>query len=295
MITDLRNTLDDIYEPERTPNDPKAVPRDIVDSPIPAEYSPDQGNSYASKAMMSGALISTSKAHKKKKGKSVQGGVLAHVEVLAGSDMIDMSDSGGMTAEFGNLIVTHTIQSARESTYTRNGGGAQPNDQCAIFLPVTAPPGVNVDDNIRTATETRKSFLRPPGGIRDLGETGASGPSVVVQSLLWFKGMVNDQGPWDYKYQDADRTKYENFGNFNYGATGSALGLTLAILQRAAGWQQQYGPNGDRASGSGKPPSSMLEVQAGIGGEAPFGDNQNDSNWIAQGAMYYQCRRRNPR
>ena len=65
MIMDLRNTLEDIYEPERTPNDPKAVPRDIVDSPIPAEYSPDQGNSYASKAMVSGALISTNKPDKK--------------------------------------------------------------------------------------------------------------------------------------------------------------------------------------------------------------------------------------
>ena len=94
MIMDLRNTLEDIYEPERTPNDPKAVPRDIVDSPIPAEYSPDQGNSYASKAMMSVALISTSKPDKKKKGKTVKGGELAYIEVRAGSDMIDMSDSG---------------------------------------------------------------------------------------------------------------------------------------------------------------------------------------------------------
>ena len=101
MIMDLRNTLEDIYGPEKTPNDPKAVPRDIVDSPIPAEYSPDQGNSYASKAMMSVALISTSKPDKKKKGKTVKGGELAYIEVRAGSDMIDMSDSGWSSPDSG--------------------------------------------------------------------------------------------------------------------------------------------------------------------------------------------------
>jgi hypothetical protein len=48
----------------------------------------------------------------------------------------------------------------------------------------------------------------------------------------WFRSQVTDFGPWDYKRQDS---KYEDFGNFNYGATGAAFGFSEDTLLRMAG------------------------------------------------------------
>jgi hypothetical protein len=60
---------------------------------------------------------------------------------------------------------------------------------------------------------------------------------------------VRGHGQWDYK-QNAllndfgtlsprpnPPSAYEDFGNFNYGATGAALGLSPEILLIGAGWQ----------------------------------------------------------
>lgn len=41
-----------------------------------------------------------------------------------------------------------------------------------------------------------------------------------VNALVWFYGQVQDYGPWDYKQAGP----YEDFGNFNYGAVGAAMG-----------------------------------------------------------------------
>jgi type VI secretion system secreted protein VgrG len=38
-------------------------------------------------------------------------------------------------------------------------------------------------------------------------------------------------GPWDYKQQGG----YDDFGNFNFGAMGAALGYSDSVLQRGAG------------------------------------------------------------
>ena len=72
-------------------------------------------------------------------------------------------------------------------------------------LPV--PPGEYLDENMKEANERRLN-------------------------LLWFYQQVRNGGPWDYKQQGG---QYEDLGNFNYGATGSALGLPGEVLKRGAG------------------------------------------------------------
>jgi hypothetical protein len=46
---------------------------------------------------------------------------------------------------------------------------------------------------------------------------------------LWYYDQIRDRGPWDFKYRDpavneGKRSRYEAFGNFNYGAAGAAAG-----------------------------------------------------------------------
>ena len=45
---------------------------------------------------------------------------------------------------------------------------------------------------------------------------------------------VQPNGPWDYKSRTPD-LKYENFGNYNAGLTGAALGLDPMTIQGGAG------------------------------------------------------------
>lgn len=74
-------------------------------------------------------------------------------------------------------------------------------------FPAHIPPGANVDQNMKEA-ESHKL------------------------NILWFHDQVHNKGPWDYK-QIAK--KYDDFGNFNYGATGRAAGFSEDTLLRQRG------------------------------------------------------------
>ncbi len=53
----------------------------------------------------------------------------------------------------------------------------------------------------------------------------------------WYTKVTQGHGPWDYKYYNGQsHPEYDNFGNFNFGATGAALGIPLNALLRGAGW-----------------------------------------------------------
>lgn len=94
----------------------------------------------------------------------------------------------------------------------------------------------------------------------------------------WFKRQVQNYGPWDYKRRGS---QYENFGNFNYGATGRALGVGAKRLLREAGRVQQE-------SGTSKPewgdPGWLLNPW---GGSDSYGDDPTDQKWIKEGIKYY--------
>jgi len=167
--------------------------------------------------------------------------------------------------------------------------------ECQGYLPTAVPPGVSVDANIEVARAKYFELSKPLGPIGEPGERAATATRLIVESATWFRSMVDDGAAWDYKYADADHAKYQAFGNFNYGATGAALGFTLGTLQRMAGWQQQYGNNGAKEYGSGSTPETQIQAFAGVGGVYPFGDEEIDSRWIAEGIKYYECTRKNSR
>ena len=112
-----------------------------------------------------------------------------------------------------------------------------------------APPDVYIDGNIRRAEQHRPA-----------------GPITAYDAANWFKSMVTHKAEWDYKR--IDRVKYEDFGNFNYGATGAAVGFGLVTLHSEAGKVQAVPPGGKpeswgypagRIYGEGKTPTETSQ------------------------------------
>ena len=102
------------------------------------------------------------------------------------------------------------------------------------------------------------------------------------------KGRVNDVRTgksWDYKQLGSE---YENFGNFNYGATGAAVGFSLRILKREAGraslvaMEESKRKRYEELWGT---PGSRLNPD---GGTKSFGDDPKDQKWIERGFRYYK-------
>ena len=122
----------------------------------------------------------------------------------------------------------------------------------------TAPPGVNVSDNIDIASD--HSALNPG-------------------SLYAFFQLVRNGGGWDYKQVGkvpGVPSPYEAFGNFNYGATGNAMGIPGQVLLRAAG--------GASILAGTSPANSSNPF-----GQAPYGDSPVDQAWIKKGIEYSRC------
>jgi len=89
---------------------------------------------------------------------------------------------------------------------------------------------------------------------------------------LWFYNQVKNGGPWDYKLQPP-KGAYDDFGNFNYGATGTAVGFSPGTLLRAAGAKKWWESSG---APYGKP-----------WGDYPYGNQTDKQEWIQDGINYY--------
>ncbi|MEK6325145.1 MAG: polymorphic toxin type 44 domain-containing protein [Acidobacteriota bacterium] len=86
------------------------------------------------------------------------------------------------------------------------------------------PKDADIDANIRRSQQHRPS-----------------GPFTAYGEAVWFRDMVKANAPWDYKRMTPD-LRYEDFGNFNYGATGAAIGFPLITLYSEAGRVQGIPP-----------------------------------------------------
>jgi len=118
--------------------------------------------------------------------------------------------------------------------------------------PPLAPPGVNVNNNIDIAKDY------------SWGNPFAS---------LAFYVIVRSNGVWDYKRQGS---QYEDFGNFNFGATAAAMDFPYYIAQNGAGIYQQL--RGAAAAGQGFPVVKW-----------PYGDDPTDAKQIQAGYDYFKC------
>jgi len=83
----------------------------------------------------------------------------------------------------------------------------------------------------------------------------------------WFIDQVKGDGPWDYKR--GGHPEMEHVGNFNYGATGRAMGVPSFILRGAAGFYQF-------TSGTSK-----------LSFVISFGDDPVDQYFINEGIEWY--------
>lgn len=117
-----------------------------------------------------------------------------------------------------------------------------------------APPEVSIDQNLQESKEQNEYF--------------STGGSAFLFS--WFYKKVRNGGDWDYKQHGR---QYESFGNFNYGAVGTAAGISEGILLRAAGAAQSV---------AGTSESAFDKWWS----ESPFGDDPVDQVWIKAGIEY---------
>jgi RHS repeat-associated protein len=129
-----------------------------------------------------------------------------------------------------------------------------------------APYGVNINDNIDKARWMQFVTYTDP-----------------LISLYVFNKMVGNKMPWDYKQYGWTLTDtgglgpspYQEFGNFNFGATGAAWGIPLDVLLRGAGYAQE------------KAETSTPEWGHWYDGP-PYGDDPGDQAAIIAGYNYYK-------
>ncbi len=99
----------------------------------------------------------------------------------------------------------------------------------------------------------------------------------LAQKFEWFFFQVMPHGPMDYKYAINYPTynssqASQDFGNFNYGVVGTALGIPIEILDRFAGYAQVGAdvflnlklPNAPWGSDFGDNPGDQAKINEGI-------------------------------
>jgi hypothetical protein len=113
------------------------------------------------------------------------------------------------------------------------------------------PPNVSVETNAREAAAYASTHN-------------------IYDNYAWFRDQVQNKGAWDYKQQGS---QYEGLGNFNYGATGTAMGIPEQVLLRMAGYAQTKA--GTSADDWGTPY-----------GSPPYGDDPLDQQAIMDGIKW---------
>ena len=139
-----------------------------------------------------------------------------------------------------------------------------------------APEGVDIDENIKTTLA-----YATVGNL--LSFTSLAHLRITIHqaaAMVWFR-RIQPGGEWDYKLR-RDDDLFENFGNFNFGATGAALGIPDETLLKGAGFVHQI-----QGVGGGQGEFSILPGK----GEYPYGDDPRDSAQIKAGIHYYRLYR----
>lgn len=121
------------------------------------------------------------------------------------------------------------------------------------YPPILGPDGEVLKNNMREAREN--------GNSRDMA---------TAETYYWFYQKVRNRGPWDYKQFDP---YWDKFGNFNYGAAGTAAGIPSEILLMGAGFAQER-------AGTSNPEWGRWYS------EPPFGDDPTDQGYIRDGIAY---------
>lgn len=198
--------------------------------------------------------------------------------VYAGDDPVNRRDPTGLCAEgeelwavffdsdgdgqlsAGDKIIGYYCKSpGGGSGRARPGQVSQPVSPDACPAPPPAPPSADLGRDIKKGHTFRV----------------ANGLPLNVHGHILFTAAVWDGGVMDYKtFGD----EYDAYGNFTYGAVGSATGYTENILMRMSGWAHykfdlNQSPSLGRALAENPP---------------PYWDNPTDRGNITAGIQYYQ-------
>lgn len=143
-------------------------------------------------------------------------------------------------------VVTTTVNGATIGGYLAGGAGLgamalqasptsksaqQPQQKPNCPQVPEHPPGVNVDDNIRLVEQKWQAALDLAKAEQaDFPQEAYSSADAQQGVKLWFVNKVLPRGDWDYKTLGS---KYDTFGNFNFGATGSVFWDQDTLLRGA--------------------------------------------------------------
>ena len=174
--------------------------------------------------------------------------------------------TGALSFNVGGTLALSAADGLAAGLAVGGAGQAQSGPQKPVKKdcpPVpTHPPGVSVDDNIRWAEG-------PPPDTTNPDALAAEYQGHVTQ---WFDRICCQNSQWNYK--GGGQSQYDAFGNFNFGATGSAIGIPANVLLRGAGLVKWLKLRPDKF---GKPL-----------GKFPYGNQPEKQKAIQDGIRYYQ-------
>jgi len=115
----------------------------------------------------------------------------------------------------GIAAAAHPPQSPQTPTPTQTVPKT-PKKDCPPVPP--HPKGAQINENIHAMEKV----------------TAADPTKAKANSWSWFVHQVKPGGAWDYKALPGGYPKWDDFGNFNYGATGAVLTNSLQTLEQGA-------------------------------------------------------------
>ena len=153
-------------------------------------------------------------------------------------------------------------------------------DQTAIQFNI--PVGVDLAENIRISESGDASILIS-AAAHSFG--GPIAGSLITAYGPWFARVFPRQsdriptiGVWDYKARVDDHEMYQDFGNFNFGMTGAAEGISLDVLLRGGGAVQFL--------------TDLRHGRPGPAGQPLFSDHPRDIAMVKLGYAFYAAMQR---
>jgi RHS repeat-associated protein len=167
-------------------------------------------------------------------------------------------------------------------TYVENQplNAADPTGLSSCPTPPIAPPGVDLNANIR-----RMEQLQAMNVAQLLDPSAAEGANPLAYDLV-FANLVRPGGRMDYRGKFG--SKYEDFGNFNFGATAAASGFSDDIILTMAGVEQIPTAALTHPRSFGRQGSGYLWEWGMPWNEPDHGDDPRDQDQIRNGIKYYQ-------
>ncbi len=163
--------------------------------------------------------------------------------------------------------------------YTDPSGLCPPKGIDCSTAPPAAPPGPagqSVDKNIQLVTNQVLQSL-----AADSAAAGGEAMQANLPAFISWLNNVRPFGDWDYAHNAGQQ--YAAFGNFNFGATCNALGLSVTACQRGAGLAA-YGTAAANVLAGGKwtaGPGNPLGAPANVKGVPDYGDQPSSTENLA--------------